>query len=135
MNAAIDALFIQDRDNKSRVNASIFICAFSINQFWCTQEPGRLLGKCLSSSNGGSWLYLDQSGPQPRDSITPKTQVNTLPAVLLMQALAVYLWRLPYRKKERKRLPKYMCYNMSKNYIDPRGPGQTLKNPGANDKH
>lgn len=102
---------IQDRHNKSRVNASIFIRAFSINQFWCTQEPGRLLGKCLSSSNGGSWLYLDQSGPQLRDRITPKTLVNTLPAVLLMQALAVYLWRLSYRKKERKTQPKYLCYN------------------------
>ena len=56
-----------------RVNTSIFMYALSIHPFWCKQNLVRLLGMCLSSSDGGSGLHLDQSSLQPRGAITPKT--------------------------------------------------------------
>lgn len=92
---------------KDRVNTSIFIYAFSIHPFWHKQTPVKPLGNCLSSSNGGSWFYLDKSSPQPRGRAAPKTLINIPPAAQLMQALFVY-WRHTYEKKGRQTQPKYV---------------------------
>ncbi len=61
------------------------------------------------------WKFPAPFGPEQPSTHrhnTKDTVINTLPAAPLMQALAEYLWRLTYGKKERQKIgqrqPKYL---------------------------